>query len=314
VKALDRANNVDPDPASFTWTIDISPPHTAITSQPRNLTNSTLALFAFSSTEAGSTFQCLIDGGVFTACVSPQNYTGLAAGSHTFTVAAVDAVGNIDPAPARYTWIIDTTPFGTVITGQPSNPTNATTASFSFTSPKAGAKFQCALDGGGYSFCSSPKTYSGLSDGSHSFKVQTIDEIGNEDASPARYDWVIRVPPINTTPQDFINRRGAYFTYERIVKLSLSATSGKGVTGYFASENPEPPDPSDLGWTKFPAEREYAHEVEYTLSEAAGQKRVYVWFQDDSKNVSGVQSDTIYRFDPSYLILMFFLLQVALII
>jgi hypothetical protein len=144
--------------------------------------------------------------------------------------------------------------------------------------------------------------------------VQAIDEIGNEDASPARYDWMVSVPPVNTTPPDFINRRGAYFTYERIVKLSISAKSEKGVTGYFASESPEIPGASDPGWTKFPAAKVYSQNVEYTLSEDSGKKEVYVWFKDDSGNVSNVQSDTIYRFNAYYLILMFFLLQVTLVL
>jgi hypothetical protein len=314
VKAIDRANNSDSDPPSFTWAIDTAPPHTAITSQPLIRTNSTSASFGFSSTKTGSTFQCRIDGGAFAVCASPMNYTGLAAGSHAFTVAAIDAVGNIDPAPARYTWTIDTTPFGTAITSQPSNPTNETTASFSFTSRKSRATFQCALDGGSYSSCSSPKTYSGLAEESHTFMVKAIDDLGNEDTSPARYAWEIRVPPINTTPLGFINRRGAYFTDKEIVKLSISATSEKGVTGYFASESPATPDASDPGWTKFPAVKVYSRDVEYAVSETTGQKRVYVWFQDDSGSVSGAQSDTIYRFNSNYLMLMFLLLQVALVI
>jgi hypothetical protein len=41
---------------------------------------------------------------------------------------------------------------------------------------------------------------------------------------------------------------------------------------------------------------------------------VYVWFKDDSGNVSGAQSDAIYRFNSNFLILMIFLLQVVLVI
>jgi hypothetical protein len=314
VKATDRANNADPDPPSFTWTIDSAPPQTAITSKPLKRTNSTSALFGFSSTKDGSAFRCLLDDGVFAICDSPQKYAGLATGSHTFSVAAIDAVGNIDPDPARYTWLIDTTPFGTTITSQPANPTNASTARFSFTARKAGATFQCALDSGAYSFCDSPKTYTGLAEKSHTFMVKAIDDIGNEDTSPAQYDWVIKVPPVNTTPRGFINRRGAYFTDKTIVNLSISATSEKGVNGYFASENPETPLAEDPGWTKFPVARVYSQTVEYSLSESLGHKRVYVWFKDESGNISGVQSDAIYRYNSYYIVFMFLLLQVAMII
>jgi myo-inositol-hexaphosphate 3-phosphohydrolase len=92
VRASDQ-NGVDPTPASFTWTVDTTPPggdttppDTTITSGPAATTTSTTASFAFTSNEANSTFQCSLDGAARAACTSPQTYTGLAAGSHTFSV------------------------------------------------------------------------------------------------------------------------------------------------------------------------------------------------------------------------------------
>jgi hypothetical protein len=49
-------------------------------------------------------FLCSLDGSPFTVCTSPKTYTGLASGSHTFRVAAVDVAGNVDPTPASFTW------------------------------------------------------------------------------------------------------------------------------------------------------------------------------------------------------------------
>jgi hypothetical protein len=61
---------------------------------------------AFSSNEAGSTFQCSLNGAAFAGCTTPANYTGLAVGNHTFQVRAIDAAGNVDPTPAGHAWTV----------------------------------------------------------------------------------------------------------------------------------------------------------------------------------------------------------------
>ncbi len=199
VYATDALGNADPTPASYTWTIDTSAPDTSITDSPADPSNSTSATFEFTATEGGSTFQCKLDGGSYASCASPKTYTGLSDGSHTFQVYAVDTLGNADPTPASYTWTIDTTPPNTSITGSPANPTNSPNASFSFTSTEGGSTFQCKLDGGSYSSCSSPKPYTGLSDGSHTFQVYATDALGNPDPTPATYTWTIDTTPPNTS-------------------------------------------------------------------------------------------------------------------
>ena len=95
---------------------DTTLPNTTITSQPANPSNSANASFSFTSTEAGSTFECKLDSGTFASCSTPKTYSGLSNGAHTFEVRAIDPENNTDPTPATYGWTIDTTPPNTTIT------------------------------------------------------------------------------------------------------------------------------------------------------------------------------------------------------
>ena len=123
------------------------------------------ATFTFSSTEAGSTFACELDG-ASVPCTSPKTYTGLSDGEHTFTVAATDPAGNEDTTPDNRTWTVGggTNP-QTDITSGPSGHVLSRDATFEFTSSAAGATFECALDGVAFAACSSPTSYSGLTTG-----------------------------------------------------------------------------------------------------------------------------------------------------
>ncbi len=108
-RAKDAAGNTDPIVASRSWTVDTAAPNTAVTSGPAqgSATKSTSASFAFSSTEAGSRFECSLDGAAYAPCASPKAYTGLASKVHTFRVAAIDAAGNRDATPAVRSWTVD---------------------------------------------------------------------------------------------------------------------------------------------------------------------------------------------------------------
>jgi len=83
-----------------------TPPDTRIDSGPQGTVTDTTAAFTFSSTEAGSRFECSLDAAPFGACASPKSYSGLAVGSHTFRVRAIDGSGNVDPSPASRTWTV----------------------------------------------------------------------------------------------------------------------------------------------------------------------------------------------------------------
>jgi LysM repeat protein len=110
VKAVDSVDNEDPTPAEYSWTIDTSASETTIDSHPDSSTASTSATFEFSSDDENATFQCKLDSADYATCTSPQDYTNLALGDHTFSVKAIDEEHNEDPTPASFSWTITETP------------------------------------------------------------------------------------------------------------------------------------------------------------------------------------------------------------
>jgi hypothetical protein len=139
VRALDAAGNATPaaSQASATFTVDtIAPPAPAIVSHPEPQTAQKTAAFSFGDSEAGVNFLCARDRARAKTCTSPVTYTGNSRGTHTFTVQALDAAGNLS-APARYTWAV----VKTVVeeSGKPFTVTGGATGSLApgFSSPLA---------------------------------------------------------------------------------------------------------------------------------------------------------------------------------
>jgi hypothetical protein len=88
---------------------DTTSPDTTIDSGPTGTFRNSSASFTFSSNERNSTFECKLDGDAFGPCGSSKSYSGLSEGSHTFSVRATDASGNLDASPASRVWTVDTT-------------------------------------------------------------------------------------------------------------------------------------------------------------------------------------------------------------
>ena len=190
--ATDPAGNVSA-PSSFAWTIDTTPPHATIVSGPPPLTNQTTAVFAFSSSKAGSAYFCKLDGGAeVDSCSNPFTLSGLADGGHTLAVRASDELGNLDPVPATYVWAVDTVRPVTTITSHPPAVTTQTTATLIFSTSKPGATFECELDAAGdFAACGSPLLLTGLAPGDHVIHVRARDAIGNIDSSAPSCSWTI---------------------------------------------------------------------------------------------------------------------------
>ncbi|HXV05939.1 MAG TPA: hypothetical protein VFP23_08580 [Solirubrobacterales bacterium] len=220
-----RAHNANGTgtPASYTWTVDTTPPVVEIKSHPADPSPGNSAAFSYESTEAGSSFECSLEPGaeapIFTSCpVTGKTYPDaehpapLADGEWTFEVRAIDKAGNRSVPGAfplgTFGWTVDstvadTTPPETTILSHPQDPTESSTATFTYASNEAGSSFQCALDGTAFAACpASGVTYPGLVDGLHSFQVRAIDPSGNVDPTPAGYSFSVVLPLEPPSPPD----------------------------------------------------------------------------------------------------------------
>jgi len=201
-------------------------PETTIVNGPveGSQTTSTSAEFSFkSSSPAKAKFYCSLDASPPSRCNPGVTYGGLSIGSHRFTVYAVDRYGTRDLTPAERSWSVvsptqtepspeatseettetestdtestDTAAPDTRISAGPAegSSSTSTSASFSFSgNDNVGvAGFQCALDGASFSACSSPKAYTTLGEGAHTFLVRAIDAAGNVDPTPASRSWTV---------------------------------------------------------------------------------------------------------------------------
>src|SRR5207248_822 len=159
----------------------------SIDSKPTSLTASSAASFTFSASLPNVSFTCALDSNPPAACASTVSYSGLADGSHALVIRASDPNGNA--ASTSYSWTVDATPPVVSFTGVPSVTTTARSGSFSFSSNESGSTYECAFDLNSFSACSSPKLFSGLLPGKHSFSVRTTDRAGN--SSTAADVWTI---------------------------------------------------------------------------------------------------------------------------
>jgi hypothetical protein len=112
------------DKVAIDYTTDNTPPSAAINSVDVGGTSASVSFSSPDSDIAG--FECSLDGGAFAACTSPNALTGLAAGSHTASVQAIDKAANVG-TPVSRTFSIASPPSsgGSAATQQPSDGSSA---------------------------------------------------------------------------------------------------------------------------------------------------------------------------------------------
>lgn len=189
---------------------DAAPPDTSILSAIDHsgavvpdgaATLSTSLTLTFSGTDnvGLARFECRLDGAGFSACTSPLTYSGVLTGRHTFEVRAIDTSSNVDATPARYTWAVDAAPEtavtaavdgrGKTVANGGITPSDTITFRFAGTDNEMVGGFECRVDAGNFTACTSPMTYAKVTRGTHTFQVRAIDNKGFKDPTPALFKW-----------------------------------------------------------------------------------------------------------------------------
>lgn len=203
-----------------------------------------------------SSIACTIDGiAVSPACTiaGPVSFTGLSSGTHLFALTATGAGGT---ALASVSWTVDATGPVVTITSGPTGGSvvNSTSATFGFSSAESGVTFECSLDNATYFTCTSPMSYTGLSQGAHTFDVRGVDTYGNAGSSASRSWTVDTTAPVitlnGTTPN--IEVGGAY--------TELGATAVDVLDGSFAATASGSVNTSAVG----------AYSITYNATDTAG--------------------------------------------
>jgi uncharacterized repeat protein (TIGR01451 family) len=220
---------LDPTPLnnqSQVQTLVVQRPDTLLLSHPLTVTKSSTIEFTFSGVDGGAGiagFECALDNDTFSSCTSPQIYSNLANGQHHFQVRAYDSAGYRDLTPATYTTTIAQEP-DTRLLSQPPTVSQSSTSAFTFNGVDGGAGiagFECALDNGAFSSCASPKIYTNLVAGQHSFQVRAYDSVGMRDLTPATYPWTIDLstplPDGDVTPAE----GGVLITADQSITLTF---------------------------------------------------------------------------------------------
>ncbi|MFN8495747.1 MAG: choice-of-anchor Q domain-containing protein [Caldilineaceae bacterium] len=146
-----------------------------------------------------------LDGGPATCAAAPVN--GVDQRGISRPRAAACDIGAYELA--------DLTPPDTTMTANPLGITNSSTAAFSFTgaddrTATGALTFECQLDNSGFSACTSPKSYTSLLSGVHTFLVRARDQEGNLDPTPVNFTWTIDQTPPTVTNVTSSTPNGAY--------------------------------------------------------------------------------------------------------
>ena len=123
LRGRDRAGNIT-NLFVYEWVVDTTPPAVSIVEAPSRYTNQSISKFRFIAIDAKDqqTFECRIDEGPFTSCLTTENFY-LLEGEHRLSVRTRDLAGNVSPH-VSHEWGIDLTAPVVEISSHPNPSTN----------------------------------------------------------------------------------------------------------------------------------------------------------------------------------------------
>jgi Domain of unknown function (DUF4082)/Bacterial Ig domain/Glycosyl hydrolases family 16 len=235
VLATDATDGLSSAAVSFPWTVDTTAPGLAILTPASGATVSGSVSLTSNPTDASGItgVQYRLDGAVLGAVVTIAPYSSTwntlvaTQGAHTITATATDAAGN--SATATVTVQVSNPPILT-INSQPAALVNSAAANFTFSTsnvsdPSGVLTYACSLDGAAAVACATPRAYSALADGPHTFSVVATDVTDGLSSSAAAASWTVDT----TAPVVAVAAPVAGTTVSGSVTLASSATDANGI-------------------------------------------------------------------------------------
>jgi hypothetical protein len=156
-------------------------------------------------------------GGQSGPCFDSFGRYGMKEGVQRVSIVATDRAGNVSE-PFQKSWTVDLTPPIVTLNSAPPKITADLIAKFEFSGSdnlSGVARFECRLDSGSFSNCTSPLSLS-VSEGNHSFEVVAIDRAGNRSIAE-RHEWSVDVtaPTVRITshPDPYSRSTSARFEF-----------------------------------------------------------------------------------------------------
>jgi hypothetical protein len=257
VVSIKRAGSNPTNAASVDFTVTFSEPVNNVDSSDFSLAANGIG-DATIDTVNGS-------GAVYTVTVN----TGTTSGSLRLDIPSSASITNLAGKPlaglpyiSGESYSIDKTAPDTQIDNHPADPSTAVVASFEFSSTEPGATFECKLDSDSYAACVSPKQYTDLTVGSHTFSVRSTDTAGNTDSSSANYTWSVN--PIISGNTGVPDATLSYIDGT----LKTATADNNGLYSLVVSYNwSGTVTPSKTGYNFTPVSRDYSNVVSNQISQ-----------------------------------------------